>query len=71
MADNVVFYKGPRHGQSLRLADNSIREIVLPVMTNRVVVAVDGRLMPEFIQAVYRRTAHLLSGDRRIYQYDR
>lgn len=68
--DNVVFYRGPRHGQSMRVPSNSVRAICFPVATDRMVVSADGRVIPEFGQLIYRRTAHMLSGDRRIYRYE-
>jgi len=61
MADNVVFYKGPSHGKSVYLVE-------LPSAI-RVPVYATVRSNGEVPQAVYRRTPHMLSGGRRIYQY--
>jgi hypothetical protein len=71
MADNVVFYKGPRHGQSVCIADLSITAINLPIPTGRMVLNSDGRAQPEFGVAVYRKTPYSLSGGRRIFKFER
>jgi hypothetical protein len=70
MADNVVFYRGPRHGQSMRLIDNTVGRIYLPVRTGRICLGQDGKAFPELLSASYKRTKHMLSGDRRIFQYE-
>jgi hypothetical protein len=41
-----------------------------PVPTGRVHVTGNGQQMPIFHVAIYRRTAHMLSGGRRIYRFE-